>query len=631
MRFLEAFAVGASIFGVVKALPSRAEALSKRQVTELRREYDFIIVGGGTTGLTVAHRVADAFPERSVLVIEYGKIEGTVGYFDPAEDGRGASRLVINSPPVASVNNRAATVILGMTVGGGSAVNGQFLDRGSRFDYDEWARLGSPEFDDLPHSWDWENFGPSFEKSLFLTEPSDELVDQYGYTFDSSYYGGDSIEASFPPFQWPVQQVGWKAYEEFGLDTPKTCDNGDKHGVCWVPSAQNSEKVTRSHAGIGHYTRVADSLPNLDLLVEHKVTRLITPKDPRKPPTVEFRPVAGGDVKTIKAKREVILSAGAIHTPQILQRSGIAGAEYLKSEGIEVVEDLPGVGQNFQDHSGSPLSWTYDAPIPYEAMITNNATFAAESVAQFRERPARGPYTLAMGNSAAYVALQHITPEWETIVANIRAQIEDRSALQYLPATADETVQEGYLTQLEIIAQALEHPEHPILEMPFHTGPGTAFLLKPLSRGSVVLNSTNHDATPIVNYATGANPIDLEIMATYVDYFRRLYATDTWQKLGAVEVAPGANVTKHDDIIEFVKNTVIQSLMHPCCTAAMLPREKGGVVDSSLRVHGFSRLRVADCSIIPTVPAAHTTTTAYAIGEKAAEIIIKKWNKCEKN
>jgi len=143
----------------------------------------------------------------TVLVIEYGKIEGTVGYYDPAEDGRGASRLVISSPPVASVNNRAATVILGMTVGGGSAVNGQFLDRGSKYDYDEWARLGSPEFDDSPDSWDWENFGPSFKKSFFLSEPSDELVEEFGYTWDSSYYTGQEIQASFPPFQWPVQSM----------------------------------------------------------------------------------------------------------------------------------------------------------------------------------------------------------------------------------------------------------------------------------------------------------------------------------------------------------------------------------------------------------------------------------------
>ncbi|CAI6101405.1 unnamed protein product, partial [Clonostachys chloroleuca] len=413
--------------------------------------------------------------------------------------------------------------------------------------------------------------------SLFLTEPSHQLVRENGYTWDASYYTGDSIQASFPPFQWPMQSVGWKAYEELGLETPVCCDEGNKRGICWAHTAKNSETIERSHAGVGHYTRIADSLRNLHLLVEHKVMRLIIDKDNDAPPVVEFRPVAGGEIQTIRPKHEVILSAGAVHTPQILQRSGVASANYLESEGIDLVEDLPGVGQNFQDHCGIPLAWSYDEPSPKEADITNNATYAAEAVAQFRERPARGPYTLAMGKSAAY---------------------------------------EGYLTQLEIIAQALEHPEHPILEMPFHTGPAIAFLLKPLSRGSVVLNSDDHDATPIVNYATGANPIDLEIMATYIDYFRRIYATDAWQELDAVEVAPGANVTTHKALIEYVKDNVVQSLMHPCFTAAMLPRDKGGVVNSSLSVYGISGLRVADCSIIPTIPAAHTTTAAYAIGEK---------------
>lgn len=275
-------------------------------------------------------------------------------------------------------------------------------------------------------------------------------------------------------------------------------------------------------------------------------------------------------------------------------------------------------GQNFQDHCGVPIIFGYNAPSPNESDMKTNETFAAEAVAQFRERPARGPYTLAMGNSAAYQSFQDVTPQWENIVTDIRAQIADRSSLQYLPPTAAETVQHGYLAQLEILAQALEHPEHPILEMPFANGPGTAFLLKPLSRGSVTLNSSDHDAAPIVNYATGANPVDLDIMATYVDFFRRIYSTDTWQERNAIEVTPGANVTEHGALVEFVKDTVIQSLMHPCCTAAMLPREKGGVVDSSLSVYGISGLRVADCSIIPTVPAAHTTTTAYAIGEKVS-------------
>ena len=117
-----------------------------------------------------------------------------------------------------------------------------------------------------------------------------------------------------------VSGVGWEAYEEFGLETPVSCDNGDKHGICWVPSAQNSETVERSHAGEGHYTRIAGCRDNLDLLVEHKVTRLIIDKD-QDTPTIEFRPVAGGESQTIRPKREVILSAGAIHTCQSSRRS----------------------------------------------------------------------------------------------------------------------------------------------------------------------------------------------------------------------------------------------------------------------------------------------------------------------
>ncbi|SPO06898.1 related to alcohol oxidase [Cephalotrichum gorgonifer] len=617
MRLLKTFSIGACVLGLVNALPRRATDTAKHDVSELRDEYDFVIVGAGTAGLTVADRLSAAFPDRTVLVIEYGKIEKAVGYYDPKEDGTGVSRLVISSPPIESLNNRSAIVILGMTVGGSSAANGQFFDRGSKFDYNEWATLGSP-------GWDWNSLYPSFKKSSYLTAPSKEHVAQYGYTYDPASYGGDSIEASFPPFQWPIQKPGWEGFVDMGLETPRDCANGNKHGVCWVPTAQNSQNVERSHAGVGHYTRIAATRPNLDLLVEHKVTRLVI-NNRKSVPSVEFRSRAGGPLRTIRPKREVIISAGAIHTPQILQRSGVADAKFLQSAGIKVVNDLPGVGRNFQDHCGVPITFKHDELHPSEADVTNNATFAAEAVAQFRERPARGPYTLAMGNSAAYVSLPNITPEARTIVANIRKQIKNRTALKYLPAGTPTTVQAGYLAQLEIIAKALENRKHPILEVPFAVAPSTAFLLKPLSRGTVMIDPNNHDATPIVNYNTASNPIDLDIMVSYVDYFRRLYSTPTWKSYNAVEVAPGADVTEKDAIIEYLRQTVIQSLMHPCCTAAMLPKSKGGVVNSKLQVYDLTGVRVADNSIIPVLPAAHTTTTAYAIGEKAATMIISQW------
>ncbi|CAI4212089.1 unnamed protein product [Parascedosporium putredinis] len=464
-----------------------------------------------------------------------------------------------------------------------------------------------------------------FPKSSFLTEPSADLVAQYGYTWDSSNYGGDSIQVSFPPFQWPIQKVSWDAWVEFGLDTPKDCANGDKHGVCWVPTAQNSETVQRSHAGIGHYTNIAAARPNLDLLPEHKVTRLVIDKS-QKVPAIEYRPVAGGDVKTIRPKREVILSAGAIHTPRF-SSAAVLPLPRTSSPSESRLSRTSLVWARTSRTTVDPQSPSATMP-PAQVRPTSPTTPPTlPSLWHSSVSVPPAALTLAMGNSAAYVSLPKITSQYKNIVANIRKQIRDRSALQYLPAGAAKEVQAGYLAQLEVIAQALENPEHPILEAPFATGPGTAFLLKPLSRGTVLLNPEDHDATPIVNYRTAANPIDLDIMVTYVDYFRRLYATDAWKALNPVEVAPGAGVTDNAAIAEYIKNSIIQSLMHPCCTAAMLPRAKGGVVDTKLSVYGVSNLRIADLSIIPTLPAGHTTTTAYAVGEKAADLLITRWKK----
>ena len=256
---------------------------------------------------------------------------------------------------------------------------------------------------------------------------------------------------------------------------------------------------------------------------------------------------------------------------------------------------------------------------PSQGSINSNETFAKEALDLYAERPAKGPYTLAMGNSAIYLSLPVITEDSADIVAAIRAQIEDGSALDYLSEGTPESVKDGYLAQLAVLADALENPEHPVLEAPWMSStPGGGFLLKPLSRGTVQLNPEDHDAEPIVDYRTGANPIDMEVMSRFLPFFRRYYETETMQALGAREVSPGANVTAVEDITEYIRNTITPSFMHPCCTASMMPKEKGGVVGPDLKVHGLERVRVADISIIPIIPGTHTSATAYAIGEKVS-------------
>jgi choline dehydrogenase len=152
--------------------------------------------------------------------------------------------------------------------------------------------------------------------------------------------------------------IGWDAWLKKGVPTRTECAGGDKDGLCWVPTSGDPETGARSHSGIGHYVAVINDRPNYHLLSGHKVTRIVYNNGDVEagPPQVELRPVGSGEPELVEVRREVILSTGAIHTPQILQRSGIGPTELLESAGIDVLVDLPGVGYNLQDHAGPSMA-----------------------------------------------------------------------------------------------------------------------------------------------------------------------------------------------------------------------------------------------------------------------------------
>jgi choline dehydrogenase len=473
-----------------------------------------------------------------------------------------------------------------------------------------------------------------------FTQPAPAVAQQYNYTWDQSAYGGmGPIYASYPPFQWPDQPVLQKAWEEMGIKPVKECANGDKEGICWVPSSQHPVTARRSHAGLGHYANVLPR-PNYDLLVKHQAIRVVyaNAKGPKQgPPSVEIKSLDDGHTFNISVRAEVIISAGALHTPTILQRSGIGPATFLARAGIPVVLDLPGVGSNLQDHSGPPVSWNYTKPYtfyPLPSEMAANATFKAAATAAFDQTPATGPYTFASGNSAIYVSLPNITPNYLSITQTIRQMAKNGSASAYLPpdVRSDPTIIAGYKAQLLAIASLLENPKSPSLETPWTTSQypissrAWSFILHPLSRGTVRLDLANHLAQPILDYRDGSNPVDLQIHLAQVRYLRKLFNTPTFQAQGAVEVGPGAAIAGSDAALgDYIKATSFLSFLHPCCTAPMMGKEKGGVVGRDLKVHGAKGLRVVDMSVMPLLPAAHLSSTAYAIGEKAAEIIAKDW------
>ena len=174
----------------------------------------------------------------------------------------------------------------------------------------------------------------------------------------SAYGGTTPIYSSFPPFQWADNDIARNAWADMGIPANVECAGGDKTGLCWAPTSEHPVTSRRSHAGLGHYAAVNTTRSNYDLLVKHQVVRVVYPDDLTSgPPLVEIRSLADDTLFNATATREVILSAGAFHTPTILQRSGIGPAAFLSTAGIPLVLDLPGVGSNFQDHSGSGISW----------------------------------------------------------------------------------------------------------------------------------------------------------------------------------------------------------------------------------------------------------------------------------
>ncbi|KAK4209291.1 GMC oxidoreductase [Rhypophila decipiens] len=612
----------------------------KRQTSQLRDSYDFVIAGGGTTGLTIADRLTEAFPEKTVLVIEYGEIQPTPGTFDPPQTVWGgavigqAAYWTFNSLPNPDVKNKTGLVLAGKTVGGSSAVNGMFFDRPAQVDFDLWSNIGGAGL----KSWDWDGLFPFFKKSVTFTEPTAEVVQKYGYTWDMSAYGGTTpIYSTFPPFLWADHPIMRNAWKELKVKVQKECAGGFKDGLCWIPISENPMTARRSHAGIGHYAAVNTSRSNYDLLVRHQVTKITYPNGlDTGPPVVQVKSLVTEKLFNVSAKAEVILSAGVFNTPSILLRSGIGPDNYLSTAGISLVHHLPGVGSNLQDHSGPGISWNYT--LPFEASMWPlpsamlDPDFVANATADFDKIPARGPYTLAQSNTALFLSLSKMASSTlaRSISTKMRQIVSAKTSASYLPreSRAHPELVAGYDAQLLALAKFYENPLAPTLEVPWATGTAARLIfLHSLSRGTVRLNLSSPLDQPILDFRTASNPIDMLVHLAHVRFLRKIYQTPTMQRYGAVEVAPSEEIANDDaKLADYVKDTMTFSFMHPCCTAAMLPPKKGGVVGPDLKVHGLKGLRIADMSVLPVLPSSHLSALAYAVGEKAAHAIIEEWD-----
>ncbi|GAB1319875.1 Cyclase atC [Madurella fahalii] len=593
-----------------------------RDFNAVKSSYDYVIAGGGLSGLVVANRLTES-SNTSVLVVEYGDFEDTWNVAIPyyANSMQDPSLLFqIPSVPQRNLGNRTFGITLGATVGGGTTVNGLAVTRGDRHDYDAWEEIGNK-------GWGWDEMLRYFRKSSTLNAPSTATAEQFGYTFSLDGYGDGPFQASFPTWQWPDGYIMTKAWTE-DLGFPMRDDggtNGDLLGVFWKPISVDAKNVTRCSARKAYYDP-AQNRPNLDILVMSYVAKVQT-KD-HKAEGVEVVSRSNSSAKlSVAATREVILAAGAIHTPQILQLSGIGPRELLESLDIPVVEDLPGVGANYQDHPITRGSWRFNNPNPITLQtLTTNATYFNASWDEYMANRT-GPLTVAHGNSRLVVSLQNLTSDHAAMTDSLLSSLNSSAYLEYLPRyyLDKPTLLAGYRAQLSLLARSISRGAA-ILDFTWSGRAGAGgSLMKPLSRGTVLISSTDPhpaEAVPLLDPDALTHPFDARVAVLGFKLSRRFIASPSLAGLEPEELSPGPRAATDEELELALRQRVASpSNAHPCGTAAMMPRQLGGVVDERLRVYGVSGLRVVDASVLPVIPAGNLQATMYAVAEKAADVI----------
>jgi choline dehydrogenase-like flavoprotein len=522
----------------------------------------------------------------------------------------------ISSAPDANTGGQSRPVYVGNVVGGGSVVNGMAFDRAAAADYDAWEQLGN-------YGWNWNSLLPYFKKSTTFTPPTAENVRDFGITYDASYYGTNGpVQASFPNFEYPDVKTMFAAYKAEGVPMPKEQGSGAAVGAYWIPTALQPGTQTRSEARNSYYDPVK-SRSNLVLATGKTVNEILFDQGiltGLKAKGVQFVSRSDKSTKQVYARKEVILAAGAVFTPQLLQLSGIGPRDVLTAAGVRVKKHMPGVGANMQDHPNANMQFDLQNLATPNPLSGIDPAFNAAAFAQYTANKT-GPITQAHGSTLAFLSLQTITKKYTDIVRSISTQ----NAGDFLPSVySDSALLRGFMKQRSIIANLHSRTDAAIGEFPIVAfGLAIGALQRPLSRGTITLNPSNKYSPPVVQWNTFQNPIDRSIMVEMVRWIRQHWARPELAKFSPIELVPGADAQTDDDIIDALngQDALRPSFAHMSGSCAMMPESLGGVVSSDLTVYGVNGLSIVDGSIVPLVPATHLQATMYAVAEKAADII----------